>query len=100
MPFLFMFKNHGNFVCYIFLIGLISTMISTAETCLIGVKNKIKVQNKNERFVKIIVILLSLILGQIKFGFFIKIVYPIIAIMNLYVFFYEIFVRKKSKKNQ
>ena len=42
MPFLTLFKAKGGVVLWVYLIGLTMTMISTADACLIGVKNKLK----------------------------------------------------------
>ena len=91
MPFLICFKTGGGVKLFVFLIGLVLTMISTADACLIGVKDKLSFIKKDENFIKIIVILSSLILGQISFRFFIKIVYPILAILNFLVFMFEVF---------
>ena len=98
MPFLVLFAGHGGVIRWVFLIGLVLSMISTAEACLIGVKNKINFAKNDENFSKIIVILSSLILGQIPFQFFIKIVYPFIAILNFLMFIFEIILLKKSRK--
>ena len=98
MPFLSLFKAKGGVVLLVYLIGLTMTMISTADACLIGVKNKLKFSKNNEIFVKIIVIILSLFIGQIPFRFFIKTIYPLVAILNFLIFVYEIFVAMKNKK--
>jgi len=95
MPFLKLFKDKGGAVLWVYLIGLTMTMISTADACLIGVKNKLKFFKNDEKFVKFIVIILSLILGQIPFKIFIKIIYPIVAILNFLIFIFEIFYFKK-----
>ena len=100
MPFLMLFKNQNRAVLFVFLIGLVMAMISTAVACLIGVKNKIKFSKNDENFIKIIVILSSLILGQIPFIFFIKFVYPTVAIFNFVIFILEIFEIKKFSKSQ
>lgn len=98
MPFLMVFKGEGKLVLFVFLIGLVMTMISTAEACLMGVKDKINFNKNNEKFVKIIVIITSLIIGQIPFQVFIKKIYPVVAILNFLVFLIEIFEMKKLKK--
>ncbi len=97
MPFLIKFKNKGGVSLWVFLVGLVMTMISTAQACLIGVKNKLKFDKNDENFIKIIVIILILILGQIPFKIFIKIIYPILAVLNLLVFCLEIFQSRKNK---
>lgn len=98
MPFLELFKVTGGLGLWVFLAGLVMTMISTADACLIGVKNKIKFSKNDEKFIKIIVILLSLIFGQIPFKFFVKIIYPFVAILNFFIFIFEIFENRKPKK--
>ena len=85
-------------VLWIYLIGLTMTMISTADACLIGVKNKIKFSKNDEKFTKIIVIILSLLFGQIPFKFFIEIIYPIVAVFNFFIFIFEIFESLKNRK--
>lgn len=86
MPFLLLFKNNGGVVYYVFIIGLVLAMISTAEACLMGVNNRIKFDKNDENFTKTIIIILSLLFGQIPFAFFVKGVYPLIAVLNLFVF--------------
>jgi len=98
MPFLMSFKQKGGASLFVFLIGIILAMVSTAECCLIGTKDKLNFDKNDENFAKIIVIILSLILGQISFKIFIKVIYPILAVMNFFVFVLEIFESKKFKK--
>ena len=100
MPFLELFKQGNRAVLWVFLIGLTMTMISTADACLIGVKNKINYSKNDKNFVKIIVIILSLIFGQIPFKIFIKKIYPLVAILNFLVFIFEFVETLKSKKFQ
>lgn len=97
MPFLTLFKEKGGAILWIYLIGLTMTMISTADACLIGVKNKLKFSKNNEIFIKFIVIILSLILGQIPFRFFVRNFYPLVALFNFLIFILEIFEFKKNK---
>lgn len=97
MPFLILFKSQGGVVCWVYLIGLIMTMISTAQACLIGSKDKLNLTKKDGNFARCFVILSSLILGQIPFKFFIKIVYPILAVLNFFVFVLEIFENIKNR---
>lgn len=99
MPFLMSFKQKGGVSLFVFLIGIILTMISTAQSCLIGVKDKLNFAQNDEKFIKIIVIILSLILGQISFKIFIKAIYPILAVLNFFIFCLEIFESKKFRKN-
>lgn len=98
MPFLMVFKRENKIVLFVFLMGLVMTMISTAEACLMGIKDKIKFDINNEKFVKTIVIITSLIIGQIPFQIFIKIIYPLVAILNFLVFLIEIFEMRKIAK--
>ncbi len=98
MPFLILFKSQNNVICFIFMVGLLMTLISTALSCLIGVKKKINIDKNDENFVNIIVIITSLIIGQMPFVFFIKIIYPLIAIFNFLLFLNEIFKRLKIRK--
>lgn len=100
MPFLISFKTKGGVVLFVFLVGLILTMLSTAQACLIGSKDKLNFFQNDEKFAKIFVMLSSLILGQIPFHFFIKIIYPVLAILNFIVFILEIFQDKKLNKSQ
>lgn len=95
MPFLIFFNNNGGFVKWVYLTGLILAMISTAETCMFGVKDKLKISKNDKNYSNVLVILSALIIGQIPFLFFIKIVYPIIAISNFILFILEIFERRK-----
>lgn len=96
MPFLLYFKNSGGVVYHSFLVGLVMTMVSTAESCLMGVNERLNNSKNNEKFIKSMVIISSLIIGQISFSCFIKIVYPFIAILNFGLFVCEIIFRKKS----
>lgn len=91
MPFLLLLKNNGGVVYYVFITGLVLAMISTAEACLMGVKNRINFDKNDENFTRVIVIILSLIFGQIPFAFFVKGVYPFIAILNFFVFMLDCF---------
>lgn len=95
MPFLLLFKNYSGAVYYIFLIGLVLAMISTAESCLIGVMGHLSYSKQDENFYKTLVIILLLIFGQIPFKIFVKVLYPIIAILNFFLFLSELFVRSK-----
>lgn len=90
MPFLLLFKNNGGAVYYVYLVGLVLAMISTAESCLIGVNSRINPAKNDEHFTKSVVIILSLILGWLPFAFFVKIVYPFIAILNILLFCFEV----------
>lgn len=99
MPFLLLFKNNGGVIYYVFIAGLVLAMISTAEACLMGVVNRINIDKNDENFARIIVIIISLIFGQIPFTFFVKGVYPFIAILNLFVFLLDCFsLRSKRQK--
>lgn len=100
MPFLILFKTKGGVSLLLFMIGLIMTMISTAESCLIGVNDKLNYDKKDEKFTKTIVIILLLIFGQLPFRFFIKLIYPIVAIFNFIIFLIEIFELKFISKNK
>lgn len=95
MPFLVFFNNNVGFSKWVYSTGLILAMISTAETCMFGVKDKLKISKNNKNYSNVLVILSALILGQIPFLVFIKIVYPIIAISNFILFIFEIFERRK-----
>lgn len=90
MPFLLLFKNNGGAVYYIFLAGLVLAMISTAESCLIGANSRINLSKNDENFAKSVVIISSLILGQLPFTFFVRIVYPFIAGLNALLFVCEV----------
>lgn len=96
MPLMLLFKNYGGAVYYIFLIGLVLAMISTAESCLIGVMGHLNFSKQDEIFYKIIVIILLLVSAQIPFAIFVKVVYPAIAILNFLLFLSELFVRSKK----
>lgn len=98
MPFLVLFKLNGGVVFWLFLIGLVMCLISTAVSCLIGVKNKCNFSKNDEKFAKLFVMILSLILGQIPFPIFIKIIYPVVAILNFLIFVFELIYRKNNKK--
>ena len=100
MPFLIFFKREGGLSLFIYLVGIIMAMISTADACLIGAKEKIKLSKKDEKFIKILVILISLLFGQIPFEIFIEIIYPMVASLNFLLFFFEIFVFKKRVKTK
>lgn len=89
MPFLLLFKNNGGAVYYVFLAGLVLAMISTAESCLIGVNSRINPTKNDENFTKGVVIISSLILGRLPFTFFVQIVYPFIACLNIVLFLCE-----------
>lgn len=86
MPFLLLFKNNGGVVYCVFLVSLLLAMISTAISCLLGAENKFS-KNKNDIFfVKNIVMISALILGQIPFVCFVRVVYPAIAVLNIVLF--------------
>lgn len=93
MPFLLLFKNKNKFVFLVYLVGLVLCLLSTLIGCLMGVDDKLKFAKGDEKFYKGIVIISSLIFGQISFGFFVKIIYPFIAILNIGLFIGEIFLR-------
>lgn len=97
MPFLLVFKAQGNVLLIIFLCGLLACMVSTAEACLIAAKNKLKFQKTSNNFACMLVILISLNLAIFPFEFFVKIVYPILAILNFIVFILEFNARLDSK---
>lgn len=98
MPFLLYFKNNGKTLFYVFLIGLVMCLLSTLLSCLIGVEDKVATNENDKNFVKIIVIILSLIIGQISFRVFVMIIYPIIAILNFGLFIWEITTGTGKKK--
>lgn len=89
MPFLLLFKNNGGWAYWVYLLSLLLAMISTALSCLMGVKNKIKFSKNDEKFVCFVVMILSLILGQIPFVCFVRVVYPAIAVLNVALFVCE-----------
>ena len=96
MPFLVLFNNKSLMIKMIFLSGLVLAMISTAVACLVGMEEKINLIENDKNFNKILVILLSLIFGQIPFYFFIQFVYPVVGIFNFLVFVIEIIYRSKK----
>ena len=100
MPFLAIFREKNNVSKFVFLIGIILTMISTAQACLIGAKDKLNLDKNDDNFEKIIVILSSLIFGQIKFQFYIKIVYPILAVLNFLLMLTQLFFEIKNKRGK
>ena len=91
------FKRGGGVIKFVFLVGVLMTMISTAQGCLIGAKDKLNYLKNDNNFASIIVILSSLIFGQIPFWFFIKIIYPILAVLNFNLFVSQIISSKKLK---
>lgn len=95
MPFLLLFYNYSDMVKFIFLIGLLMCMISTAAVCFYGVCDKLNYVNYDDNFNKTIVILSSLIIGQLSFKFFVNIIYPVVGIFNFLLFAIEIFYSKK-----
>ena len=94
MPFLLLFNNYGGVGKVVFLIGLMMCLISTCVGCQEGVLVKLNKVNFDKKFNQTIVIISSLIIGQIPFWFFIKIIYPIVGIFNLILFGIEIFYTK------
>lgn len=98
MPFLLYFKNNGRVLFLVFLVGLVMCLLSTLLSCLIGVEDKVFVNENDKNFVKIIVIILSLTIGQIPFRVFVMIVYPIIAVLNFGLFIWEITTKVGKKK--
>jgi uncharacterized membrane protein YkvI len=98
MPFLLLFNKNNFIIKLVFLIGLVLSLISTAVACLLGVKERINDYKKDEIFINFIVIISSLIIGQMPFKIFIKIVYPIIGIINFILFFLDVFSHKKVTK--
>lgn len=97
MPFLSLFREKNGVVLWVFLVGLVMSMVSTANACLVGVVNKLNYAKKDEIFTKMIVIILILILGQIPFSVFVKIVYPFIGFMNVFLLVFELVEIKKGK---
>lgn len=89
MPFLLVFKAQGNAFLIIFSCGLLACMVSTAEACLMAAKSKLKFQKNDSKFACILVMLISLNLAVFSFDFFVKIVYPILAVLNFFVFVLE-----------
>lgn len=94
MPFLLLFDNYGVVVKFIFLLGLMMCLISTCVGCQEGVFTKLNAVSLDKNFNKTIVIISSLIVGQIPFWIFIKIIYPLVGIFNLVLFGIEIFYSK------
>lgn len=96
MPFLLLFKNQNKLVFFVFLVGLVLCLLSTLLSCLIGVENKLNFDKNDRTFGKVMVIISSLIIGQISFGFFVKVVYPFIAVLNVVLFAAEVVIRKRG----
>lgn len=96
MPFLSVIKTKSFVLTLVFATGLEMCMISTAEACLIGAKNKLFFRCNDENFSRILVILLSLLLSQISFKIFVQIIYPVIAILNFVMFILEIIFANKQ----
>lgn len=94
MPFLLLFYNYGNLIEFIFLLGLLMCMVSTAAVCFYGVCDKLNYVNNDDNFNKMIVILSSLIIAQLRFKIFVNILYPVVGIFNFLLFAIEIFYSK------
>ena len=94
MPFLLLFNNYGKLIKSLFLIGLMMCMISTSAVCFYGVCNRLNDVNFDDKFNKFIVIISSLIIAQLPFRFFVKVIYPVVGIFNFLLFAIESFYSK------
>lgn len=98
MPLLLLFNKQGGVLKFVFLIGMILALISTAIAGLSGAEEKINLTQNDKNFTRIFVILSSLIFGQIPFQFFVKIVYPIIGLFNFLIFILDMVQAVQGKK--
>lgn len=86
MPLLDFFKSEGGILYTIFTFGLLGGLISTLIACLIGVKRGFVRKNFSNTSASFVAVFLALLIGIINFKFFVKIIYPIIGILNFIVF--------------
>ncbi len=88
MPLLKFFKNVGGVICNVFIIGLLLALFSSLLAALVGVKNKIKNKISSNFLATLTTIVLALGFSLFGFSNFIKIIYPIVGIINfvIYVF--------------
>ena len=89
MPFLILFHNFGGLCETLFLAGLVMALVSTEISCLFGAAGKLDHYFHDTKFSKACAMLLALIFGTIKFSFFVRVVYPLVAVLNIILFFVQ-----------
>ncbi len=88
MPFLTFFSNFEGFGV-IYAVGLCLALFSSLIGCLIGVKRFLREKFKLQNFVvSSISFSLCLLIGTLSFSFFVGTIYPIIGIVNIFVFLF------------
>ena len=90
MPLKLYFCKLGKSYEIIFIVGVIMTMISTAVSCAIGVKEKF-LSRSGGVFASICSVILILIFGNIPFEIFVTKFYPVIGFLNFIIFVFDIF---------
>lgn len=90
MPLLSLFEEKGKILKIVFSVGVIFSMISTSVGCLFGVKSKIVHKTGDNLFSSVVCVLVSLILSNFSFNFFVSVVYPIIGFLNFLIFVFDI----------
>lgn len=88
MPLLVYFEKKGGVVLIFFILTLLLGLFSTMISCLIGIKRVFILQKFTVFSSTFCAVLLSVVLGLIDFSVYVKIIYPIIGVMNfiIYVF--------------
>ena len=90
MPLKLYFCKLGKSYEIIFIVGVIMTMISTAVSCAIGVKEKFSARLGGGVSASICSIILILIFGNIPFEIFVSKFYPMIGFLNFVIFIFDI----------
>ncbi len=89
MPLYDFFDDRAIWQKILFCVGLIFALVSTMLTCLIGVKQRvIKKEKLSSVSGSFLAVLLCLIIGILPFSFFAKVIYPIIGVVNFFVFIF------------
>lgn len=87
MPFLEYFKTQSKFLFITFKLGLVSCLLLSLVSCLLGLKTKLLEYIKLPNFqICFLSFMLALILGILPFNFFIGKVYPFLGFLNLLCF--------------
>ncbi len=87
MPFLTFFMGKGRIFSKIFAFGLLSCLVSTLVTCLIGVKNNLITFFKKSNFIAtVLAVCFAMIISIIPFKLYVSIIYPILGAINFVIF--------------
>lgn len=86
MPFVNYFQSKRKALFIIFIFGLIFALMSSLLSALFGVKNTIQKFFKQKYLASAVAIILSVLISFLGFSTFVKVVYPVIGVINFVIF--------------